>query len=138
LYILNILALFGCNNFKLMQKPTTFYFRNLTRFGKVSQDVLRDHDVSMNAKAVYALLCSYLGEKAYCYPSVSDMTYDLKASKSKIDRALNELREKGIIKRIHTPPGLASNTYVTDEGYQQQWKKELCITSDIPTTPQLT
>jgi DNA-binding MarR family transcriptional regulator len=118
-----------------MQKLTTFYNRKLNRFGKVSQDVMRDHDVSMNAKAVYALLCSYLGEKAYCYPSVSDLSYDLKASKSKIDRALKELNEKDIIERVHTPPNMASNTYVTDEGYEQQWKKELNITGDTPTIP---
>jgi DNA-binding MarR family transcriptional regulator len=117
-----------------MLKSPTFFHRKLNRFGKVAQDVMRDPDVTMNAKAVYALLCSYIGEKPHCYPSVSDLCADLKASRSKIDRALNELTEKGIIDRRHTPPGMASNTYITDEGYQQQWKKELCITGDIPTT----
>jgi len=117
-----------------MQKTRTFYHRKLNRFGKVSQDVMRDPDISRNAKAIYSLLCSYLGEKAYCYPSVSDMTYDLNTSTSTINRGLNELITKGIIQRIHTPPQMASNTYVNDEAYLQQWKKELNVTGDTPTT----
>lgn len=129
----NILTVFDYNDIKQMEKKTTFYYRNLKRFGKVSQIVMRDPDVSRNAKTVYSLLCSYLGEKAYCYPSVSDMTYDLNTSTSTINRALKELTTKGIIQRLQTPPDMASNTYIIDENYEQQWKKELSITGDIPT-----
>jgi DNA-binding transcriptional regulator GbsR (MarR family) len=120
-----------------MEKSPTFYHRKLNRYGKVNQDVLRDPDVSRNAKSLYALLCSYLGEKAYCYPSVSDLAAESNTSISTIDRAIKELKTKGIIERIHTPPNMASNTYVTDEDYQQQWKRELNITGDITTTVQL-
>lgn len=120
-----------------MKKPTTFYNRKLNRFGKVNQDVMRDPGVTKNAKAVYALLCSYLGEKYYCYPSVSDMAASMNVSISTIDRAINELKTKGIIERKSTPPNMASNTYVKDEEYQQQWKKELNIIGNVPTTLQL-
>jgi len=106
-----------------MQTRLKFYNRTLKNFGKVNQDVMRDPDVSINAKAVYSLLCTYLGEKTYCYPSTSKLAAELNKSISTVNRALKELNDNGIINRVGTPPGMSSNTYVTDVNYQQQWKK---------------
>jgi predicted transcriptional regulator len=55
--------------------------------------------VSKEAKAVYALLCSYAGDKEYCFPTVQTLAADLETSERQIIRLTQELKDKGLVEK---------------------------------------
>jgi hypothetical protein len=73
--------------------------RNPKGYGFIHRDVMKAKNLSIQAKAMYALLCSYAGTKEYCHPSISLMCEDLGVSKPMVIKYLSELEEKGFIKK---------------------------------------
>ena len=68
-------------------------------YGVVSRRVMRMPGVSKEAKAVYALLCSYTGDKDYCFPTVETLAADLETSERQIIRLTEELKLKGLVEK---------------------------------------
>lgn len=86
-------------------------------YGIISRVAMRSELVSKDAKAVYALICSYTGEAGFCFPSVKSMAKDLGVSEVSIKRYIGELvRHKFIEKGKRNAQGRGAwnrlNTYI--------------------------
>lgn len=66
-------------------------------WGIVPRVVMRAEDLSFEAKCIYAYLCSFAGDKDIAYPSRETILKDLKISKTRFYKYLNELVEKGYV-----------------------------------------
>ena len=69
-------------------------------FGIVNKNILTDPELSMQAKGLYALLCTYANKNRTCYPSINTLADLCDVNPSTIHRNLNKLKQKGYIKRI--------------------------------------
>lgn len=69
------------------------------QFGIVSKDILTDPELSMQAKAVYAILCTYCNKERTCFPSISTIADLCDVNPRTISRKIKELKEKGYITR---------------------------------------
>lgn len=75
-------------------------------YGLVYQSVLRRKDISPEAKAIYAYLCSFADKNGMCFPSVSTMIQDLNMLKDRFYRHMGQLVDVGIVtKERHTGQG---------------------------------
>ena len=70
------------------------------QFGIVSKDILTDPELSMQAKAVYAILCTYCNKERTCFPSINTIADLCDVNPRTISRKIKELKQKGYIKRI--------------------------------------
>jgi DNA-binding MarR family transcriptional regulator len=68
-------------------------------YGSVQRLVMKSKTISLSAKALYALLCSYTGHSGYCWPAQDTMASDLSITVRTISRLLNELENDGLIRR---------------------------------------
>ena len=59
--------------------------------------VMRDSEISIQAKAIYAYLLGYKGNNKYAYPSVSRITSQLNISQPCLNKYLKELVNKDLI-----------------------------------------
>lgn len=66
-------------------------------FGHIPKFVMLDKDLSLEAKAIYAYFCSYVGGGECAFPSRKKILYDLKISKDKYYNHYNQLIEQGYI-----------------------------------------
>ena len=66
-------------------------------FGIIPKRVMKDTDLSIQAKGLYSYLCSYAGNKDTAFPSVKLITYELNISKDTFYKYLNELKDTGYI-----------------------------------------
>ena len=62
-------------------------------YGIVQRDVMCMQELSVYAKAVYALFSSYTGQKNCCYPTVRTICRNLKLSRPTITNAIKELEQ---------------------------------------------
>ena len=69
------------------------------KFGIVSHKVITDPELSLSAKGIYSLLCTYANKNRTCYPTISTLADSAGVSMSTIDRAIKELKFKNYIKR---------------------------------------
>jgi excisionase family DNA binding protein len=69
------------------------------RYGVVNKDILLDPSLSMQAKAVYALLSIYADKTRTCYPSIKTLAEYLGAHRRTIERLIKELEEKNYVSR---------------------------------------
>lgn len=76
-----------------------------------------DNEISIEAKAIYAYLCSYSGEKMEAYPSISLMSSQLKISKGRLGKHIKFLLEKNYIsiKHIRTGGHYGNNLYIINQ-----------------------
>ncbi len=72
--------------------------RDLRGFGTVEKWVLTDPKLSISAKGLYALLCSFAGDKDNAFPGTDLLRYQLNISKDTLHKYIKELREKAIIR----------------------------------------
>ena len=70
------------------------------QFGIVSKDILTDPELSLQAKAVYAILCTYCNKSRTCFPSINTIADLCDVNPRTISRKIKELKEKGYIIRI--------------------------------------
>ncbi len=66
-------------------------------YGMVQRDIMISSEISVYAKAVYALLVSYAGNNATCYPSINKMCTNLKISKPTIIKSIDELKKCNLV-----------------------------------------
>lgn len=69
------------------------------QFGIVSKEVLHDPELSLQAKGLYSLLCTYANQNRTCYPSISTLADLSNKSRSTIDKLIKELKKKNYLKR---------------------------------------
>jgi DNA-binding transcriptional regulator YhcF (GntR family) len=69
------------------------------RFGIVYADVIQDPGLSMNAKAVYALLATFANKKRECFPSITHLSELLSVNRRTVERSISELKSKGYIQK---------------------------------------
>lgn len=70
---------------------------NSQGFGTVSKLVMRDRNLTPEAKAIYAYICSYAGSGCTAFPSVSLILADLGMSKPRYYKHRKQLEERGYI-----------------------------------------
>lgn len=69
-------------------------------FGMVSNTVIRDPEISLREKAVYAYLSSYANANNELTVSVNRIASECGITQSTVKRILEQLKEKNIILRI--------------------------------------
>lgn len=69
------------------------------RFGIVSSNVILDPDITLQSKALYAILACYANKQRTCFPSISTLSNDLNVSERTIKRLIKELKNKKIVVR---------------------------------------
>ena len=67
------------------------------KFGIVHTEVLHNLDISLRAKGLYALLCTYADRDRTCFPSISTLSEMSGVSRRTIERTLKELEEHKIV-----------------------------------------
>lgn len=83
-------------------------------FGITSKRVMRS-DLSVTAKAVYALLSTYASARSRrCWPSRERLAEDLGLSERTISRAIDELVASGYAKRSSRGLGASKYTVLLD------------------------
>lgn len=69
----------------------------MVAFGVIYQKIMRDPDLSIEAKAAYAYLSTMAGKDHKCFPSVETIQKELNIGKNRLQRCISELKDKGII-----------------------------------------
>lgn len=80
-------------------------------YGRINNVVSYSDLISLEAKGLYAIICSLCGNKDYCYPSLSTLAKLSNKSKSTMQRLTKELSEKGVIQRLYDPSQRKTITY---------------------------
>lgn len=73
--------------------------KRIERYGIVKADVMQDPDLSINAKAVYALLCTFANRQRQCHPSITHLSELLGVSRRTVERTLSELKNKEYVRK---------------------------------------
>lgn len=83
-----------------------------------SNDVVRNPLLSPQAKAVYALLCSYCGQDEVCWPSEETIAKQMGCTVRTVNTYLRELKEHKIVN--YFPRGVdgvrTKNVYLIKDG----------------------
>lgn len=74
-------------------------------YGKVYKQVMRDRDLPLTAKALYAYFCSYTGSGTTSFPSRDKIMEDLHLAKNTFTKYLNCLLETNYLARHRTAAG---------------------------------
>ena len=69
------------------------------KFGIVSDEVVKDPSLSLRAKGLYALLCSYADKNRQCYPKINTLAEFSGVSRRSIERTIIELESKGYLRK---------------------------------------
>lgn len=95
---------------------TTINFDELTRskveldpnsilkngYGLISQEIMRNKNISIQAKAIYSYLCSMAGNDGIAYPTQTLMMDELSMNKSTFNKYLKEILSSGYLKVTQT------------------------------------
>ena len=73
--------------------------KRIERYGIVKADVMQDPDLSMNSKAVYALLCTFANKERECHPSIVHLSELLCVSRRTVERSMTELKKKDYVRK---------------------------------------
>jgi len=73
-------------------------------YGMVQTEIMK-LDISIQSKAIYALLASYTGSNQYCWPTIETIGNDMNLSKPMIIKYLKELETENLIKKSKKYPG---------------------------------
>jgi len=74
-------------------------FKKQISFGIVTKDIMTDPELSLQAKGLYAILCTYANKQRQCYPSLNTLSDISKKSVSQVSAYIKELKNKGYITR---------------------------------------
>lgn len=80
-------------------------------YGMIAKQVMRDTDLSIEAKSIYAYLCSFAGAGKTAFPSVELIIAELNISRERFYNHRKKLIEKGYIQVVTTK---------NDKGQQQK------------------
>ena len=64
----------------------------MERFGIVNHNVVTDPELSLQAKGIYAIICTYCNSNRTCYPSIATIADLCDVSTRTVDRKLKELK----------------------------------------------
>lgn len=80
----------------------------------MAQSVMRNQNISPEAKAIYAYLCSFTDENNECFPAKKIMLKELCMSEGRFYKYMNELKATGIVEVVKTKNGniFGHNIYV--------------------------
>lgn len=78
--------------------------------------ILRNPDLSQSAKLLYARLLQFAGRNGTCYPAIETLADEIAISKRQIIKVLQELENKGFIKR-EKPIGQGKLLHKTNRYY---------------------
>jgi len=74
--------------------------RKNEKFGIVYQRVVSDPELCLQAKGLYALICTYANKERTCFPSIDTLADLCDVNPRTISRKIKELKEKGYIIRV--------------------------------------
>jgi uncharacterized phage protein (TIGR02220 family) len=82
-------------------------------YGIIPKKVMRDENLSIEAKAIYSYLCSFCGHGDTAFPSISLMCHDLGISDTRFLKHRKQLIDFGYIKvtRNRKEQGFSNNVY---------------------------
>ena len=84
-------------------------------YGTITKEAMQDKNLTIEAKAIYAYLCSFAGGKDVAWPSVSKICYDLTISENRMRKHMNLLIKHDYIaryrQRFNRSKTWASNIY---------------------------
>lgn len=69
------------------------------KFGVVHTEVIRDPDLSLRAKGIYALLCTFANKERVCFPNINTLSELAGVSRRTTQRTLKELEDKKYVNR---------------------------------------
>jgi DNA-binding MarR family transcriptional regulator len=72
-------------------------------YGKVSNTVMYDQELSIEAKGLFSIICCLSGSNGYCFPKVETLGKYSGRHRTSVHRLLNELTLKGYIERHFDP-----------------------------------
>jgi hypothetical protein len=88
-------------------------------YGLVVASVMRDPQITPQAKALYALLATFADrDERGCYPRVATLSKQMGASRATIQRWMAELRASGVLRveaHYRSDRGQGANTYWLDD-----------------------
>lgn len=94
-------------------------------YGLTYQEVYEMENLTIEAKAIYGMLCSYAGSKAMAYPSVDFICDKLKISRTRFYKHMNLLVGAGVVKkeqRKNENQSFSGNVYVLVPNLQNMKK----------------
>lgn len=66
-------------------------------YGTVTKEAMMDKKLSIEAKAIYAYLCSYCGGKDEAFPGISKICFDLSITDQRLRRHMKQLIDEEYI-----------------------------------------
>ncbi len=80
-------------------------------YGISPKYLMKNPEIPLQSKAIYAYLASYTGNKKYCHPTIETICKDLNVNRSTLNKYLKILKEKGFIRvyRIQNEDNLYKN-----------------------------
>lgn len=66
-------------------------------YGLISKIVMQDNELSIQAKGLYAYICSFTGKGSGAFPTRKKICFDLDISNDSLSKYINELTEKNYI-----------------------------------------
>ena len=69
------------------------------------QAILRNRNISLEAKSIYSYLAGMAGVGGTCYPSVETMLYDLNIGRNRLSKYMNELVACGVVEKVREKNG---------------------------------
>ena len=70
-------------------------------YGKVFKSIMRNPELTVEARGIYAYFCSIAGADDSCYPSLATVLHDLNITKQRFYKHLNLLIEGRFGKTIY-------------------------------------
>ena len=86
---------------KMSEKPSVANKRLMCGFGQVSNTVLRNPDVSLGEKALYAYLSTYADSNNELYVGNTKIVNECNIARSTVQRYLLSLEKKNILRRVY-------------------------------------
>lgn len=74
-------------------------------YGIVYREIMRSKELTPEAKAIYACLCSFAGADISCYPGIDLMRKDLQMGADRFYKHMRLLTNKGIITKTQERNG---------------------------------
>lgn len=74
-------------------------------YGIVYREIMRNKNITVEAKAIYAYLCSFAGNNVECYPGIDLMASELCMGKDRLYKHLNILVNSGIVEKHQSRNG---------------------------------
>ncbi|CAM4052401.1 helix-turn-helix domain-containing protein [Catellicoccus marimammalium] len=69
-------------------------------YGNPTQEVMRNDQLSITARGLYAYLATFAGKEKVCFPSIYTIFKEFGIGKNTFYKYINELEEAGIVKRV--------------------------------------